>query len=70
MAALPFAISTTPGVTAWTTTQWIAAWQSKADADPALLATLLATLDLSGLPTSDPGGGKLWLNGGLLQVGP
>ncbi len=26
-------------------------------------------LDLSGLPTSNPGGGKPWLNGGVLQVG-
>jgi hypothetical protein len=42
---------------------------------PALLAAALATLDLSTLPTTDPGGGKLWLNGGgvagrgVLQVG-
>lgn len=35
----------------------------------AWLAPLLAAADLSGLPTSDPGGGKLWLNGGVLQVG-
>jgi len=27
-------------------------------------------LDLSSLPTSDPGGGKPWLNGGVVQVGP
>ena len=27
-------------------------------------------LDLSTLPTSDPGGGKPWLNGGVVQVGP
>lgn len=33
------------------------------------LLAALAGLDLSGLPTSDPGGGKLWLNGGVLQVG-
>lgn len=30
----------------------------------------IANINLSGLPTSDPGGGKLWLNGGVLQVGP
>lgn len=29
-----------------------------------------ADLDLSGLPTSDPGNGKPWLNGGVVQVGP
>ncbi len=28
-----------------------------------------ANLDLATLPTSDPGGGKPWLNGGVLQVG-
>ena len=27
-------------------------------------------LDLSGMPTSDPGGGLPWLNGGVMQVGP
>lgn len=32
-------------------------------------ATDFANLDLSGLPTSDPGSGKPWLNGGVLQVG-
>ncbi len=37
--------------------------------DSAWLATLLATADLSGLPTSDPGSGKPWLNGGVLMVG-
>lgn len=36
---------------------------------PSQLATILAQADLSGLPTSNPGGGKLWLNGGVLQVG-
>lgn len=29
-----------------------------------------AALNLSSLPTSDPGSGKPWLNGGVLQVGP
>lgn len=29
-----------------------------------------AALDLDNLPTSDPGGGKPWLNGGVVQVGP
>jgi len=28
-----------------------------------------ASLDLSSLPTSNPGGGKPWLNGGVLQIG-
>lgn len=28
-----------------------------------------AALDLSGLPTSDPGGGRAWLNGNVLSVG-
>ncbi len=32
-------------------------------------AAAIAALDLSSLPTSDPGGGKVWLNGGVLQVG-
>lgn len=32
-------------------------------------AIAFANVDLSGLPTSDPGGGKPWLNGGVLQVG-
>ena len=36
---------------------------------PATLATALANCDLSGLPTSNPGGGRPWLNGGVLQVG-
>jgi hypothetical protein len=36
---------------------------------PVTAAAILA-LDFSGAPTSDPGGGKLWLNGGVLQVGP
>lgn len=35
-----------------------------------LTAAAFAALDLSGLPTADPGGGKPWLNGGVLQVGP
>lgn len=34
-----------------------------------LTTTSLAALDLSTLPTFNPGGGKLWLNGGVLQVG-
>lgn len=29
-----------------------------------------AALDLDILPTSDPGDGKPWLNGGVMQVGP
>tara|TARA_R110000868_G_scaffold73521_4_gene213197 strand:- start:11012 stop:11284 length:273 start_codon:yes stop_codon:yes gene_type:complete len=29
-----------------------------------------AALDLDTLPTSDPGDGKPWLNGGVMQVGP
>lgn len=36
----------------------------------ALTPVNFAALDLSTLPTSDPGGGKPWLNGGVLQVGP
>lgn len=32
-------------------------------------ATTFENTDLSGLPTSNPGGGKPWLNGGVLQVG-
>ncbi len=34
-----------------------------------LTASDIANLDLSTLPTSDPGSGKVWLNGGVLQVG-
>lgn len=34
-----------------------------------LIGSDFANLDLSGLPTSNPGGGKAWLNGGVLQVG-
>lgn len=33
-------------------------------------AAQILALDFSGAPTSDPGGGKLWLNGGVPQVGP
>ena len=33
------------------------------------LATDIANLNLSTLPTSDPGGGKPWLNNGFLMVG-
>lgn len=41
---------------------------------PTMIATLLASANLSGLPTSDPGGGLPWLNGGgggkgVVQVG-
>lgn len=38
-------------------------------ASAALSTAAFAALDLSTLPTSDPGGGKAWLNGGVLQVG-
>jgi hypothetical protein len=31
---------------------------------------MFAALNLSSLPTADPGSGKPWLNGGVLQVGP
>jgi hypothetical protein len=34
-----------------------------------LTAADIAALDLSGLPTSDPGSGKVWLNGNVLSVG-
>lgn len=27
-------------------------------------------LDLSGLPTANPGGGKPWLSGGVIRIGP
>lgn len=37
--------------------------------DDPLTTAKLAALNCSTLPTSDPGGGKLWLNGGVLQVG-
>lgn len=30
---------------------------------------VFAALNLSTLPTSDPGGGKVWLNSGVLTVG-
>lgn len=32
-------------------------------------AAQIADLDFSILPTSNPGSGKLWLNGGVVQVG-
>jgi hypothetical protein len=35
-----------------------------------LTTAMFAALNLSSLPTSDPGSGKPWLNGGVLQVGP
>lgn len=34
-----------------------------------LTPSAFAALDLSTLPTANPGGGKPWLNGGVLQVG-
>jgi len=37
--------------------------------NPLFTAAGFASLDLSLLPTSDPGGGKPWRNGGLIQVG-
>lgn len=40
-----------------------------ANAQAALLSIAIQNLSFSGLPTSDPGGGKLWLNGGVLMVG-
>lgn len=36
----------------------------------AITPEAFAALDLDSLPTSDPGGGKPWLNGGVVQVGP
>ncbi len=41
----------------------------------AITAAVLAALDLSTLPTTDPGGGKPWINGngaanGPLWIGP
>lgn len=33
------------------------------------LASAIIGLDLSTLPTSNPGGGRLWLNGGVVQIG-
>jgi len=40
--------------------------------NPQTLLTLqnILNADFSGLPTSDPGGGREWLNGGVVQVGP
>jgi hypothetical protein len=35
----------------------------------ATLLSLFADTDFSTLPTSNPGSGKVWLNGGVLQVG-
>ncbi len=35
-----------------------------------LTAADVSGLDLSTLPTSDPGSGGIWLNGGVAQVGP
>ena len=35
-----------------------------------ITAADIYALDFSGLPTSYPGPGLLWLNGGVLQVGP
>ena len=37
--------------------------------DATVTTVAIAALDFSTLPTSNPGGGKLWLNGGVLQVG-
>lgn len=34
-----------------------------------LTTSALAALDLSTLPTSNPGGGKMWLDGSTLRVG-
>lgn len=34
-----------------------------------ITAASLGAVDFSTLPTSDPGSGRLWLNGGVLQVG-
>jgi hypothetical protein len=44
--------------------------KSQARANIGVDAAWLAGLDLSTLPTSNPGDGKLWLNGGVLMVGP
>jgi len=40
--------------------------------DPSRILTIdnFHLIDLSGLPTSDPGSGRPWLNGGVPQVGP
>jgi len=40
------------------------------DVEVAFTEEGFSALNLSTLPTSDPGGGKPWLNGGVLQVGP
>ena len=34
-----------------------------------LTAAWLASLDCSAFPTADPGSGRIWLNGGVMQVG-
>lgn len=39
------------------------------NASSTLTAAQFAALDLSTLPTSNPGSGKPWLNGGVVQVG-
>lgn len=50
---------------------WVPAsgWTAETTAGTSFSATQFATTDLSGLPTSNPGGGKPWLNGNVVQVG-
>jgi hypothetical protein len=54
----------TGALSSWDGTTWHTA------ATGALTTAMFAALNLSTLPTSDPGSGKPWLNGGVLQVGP
>lgn len=41
----------------------------RAPLNSAITASAFANLNLSNLPTSDPGGGRPWLNGNVLSVG-
>lgn len=46
---------------------WLKAVSTAAQAE--LLRLALADIDWSFLPSSNPGGGKVWLNSGVMQVG-
>lgn len=50
---------------------WNGAWTAESAGVSTSTTTVsdLEALDFSTLPTTNPGSGKLWLNGGVLQVG-
>jgi hypothetical protein len=71
-ASIPLASDELPLVDGVASAGVATAWARDDHVHPvtALTWQAFAALDLSGLPTSNPGGGKPWLSAGVLHVGP